>query len=164
MKLFTALTLLTTTVLTSTLEPHLHLQQQPLDSGISNSNDALHLDVDLDLDLDLAAKTHPIITSPHIPSSPVQDIPPIGFGTWLLKNEDDMQNTTDSVAYALQSGYRHIDCAAAYRNQKWVGKGIAAGLHTAGLARKDIWVTSKLWNDHHGSADPSLVEAEFNET
>jgi len=156
MKLLTVLSLLSTSVLTSALHNDL---QQP----ISNDH-AFDSGFDDDFDASLAAKSHPKITSEHIPSDPVDSIPPIGFGTWLLKNEDDMQNTTDSVAYALQTGYRHIDCAAAYRNQKWVGKGIKAGLHTAGLERKDIWVTSKLWNDHHGSADPSLVEQEFNET
>jgi len=156
MKLSTALTLLTTRSLTSALDPY--LQQQPLDGSSININN------DDDLDRSLAAKTHPIIKSPHIPTDALSSIPPIGFGTWLLKNEDDMQNTTDSVAYALQSGYRQIDCAAAYRNQKWVGAGIAAGLHTAGLKRKDIWVTSKLWNDHHGTSDPTLVESEFNTT
>jgi hypothetical protein len=71
--------------------------------------------------------------------------PLIGFGTWNLKESAD--NTSSAVALALEAGYRQIDCAAAYGNEKEVGKGIAKGLKKAGLKREDIWVTSKLWND-----------------
>ncbi|GME24117.1 Aldo/keto reductase [Neofusicoccum parvum] len=81
--------------------------------------------------------------------------PLLGFGTWNLKVSPD--NTTDAVSLAIQTGYRHIDAAAAYGNQVAVGKGIADGLEKAGLRREDIWVTSKLWNDHHG--DAATVEA-----
>ena len=81
--------------------------------------------------------------------TPLQDagsqslpIPLLGFGTWNLK-----PNASDAVSYAIQTGYRHIDCAAIYGNEKEVGKGIADGLEKTGLSRSDIWVTSKLWND-----------------
>jgi alcohol dehydrogenase (NADP+) len=62
--------------------------------------------------------------------------PLLGFGTWNLKE-----------SAALEAGYRQIDCAAAYGNEKEVGKGIAEGLKKARLKREDVWVTSKLWND-----------------
>ncbi|KAL8899295.1 MAG: hypothetical protein Q9207_006272 [Kuettlingeria erythrocarpa] len=75
-------------------------------------------------------------------------IPPLGFGTWNL----DPSNVTEAVSAALQAGYRHIDCAKAYNNQEAVGKGIADGLKKTGLKRSDIWITSKLWNDHHNSS------------
>lgn len=71
--------------------------------------------------------------------------PLIGFGTWNLK--ESAGNTTAAVAIAIESGYRQIDCAAAYGNEKEVGKGIAKGLKNAGIKREEIWVTSKLWND-----------------
>jgi alcohol dehydrogenase (NADP+) len=70
--------------------------------------------------------------------------PPIGFGTWNLK--ETPENTTAAVSIAIQTGYRQIDCAAIYGNEKAVGKGIADGLVKANLSRSDIWVTSKLWN------------------
>ncbi|MCJ1356250.1 MAG: hypothetical protein MMC33_006244 [Icmadophila ericetorum] len=89
---------------------------------------------------------YPLTESSTSPSS----IPLLGFGTWNL----DRSNASDVVTYALKTGYRHIDCAAAYGNQKEVGKGIAEGLKNEGLKRSDIWVTSKLWNDHHR---PDLV-------
>ncbi|KAF2184841.1 Aldo/keto reductase [Zopfia rhizophila CBS 207.26] len=85
--------------------------------------------------------------------------PLIGFGTWNLK--ESPFNTSSSVSIAIQAGYRQIDCAAAYGNEPAVGKGIADGLKKAGLKRNEIWVTSKLWNDHH---TPGRVEAGFNQT
>ena len=75
------------------------------------------------------------------------DQPPIGFGTWNLKENPD--NTTNAVAFAIEKGYRQIDCAAAYGNEKAVGEGIRKGLKNAGLKREEIWVTSKLWNDQY---------------
>lgn len=69
-------------------------------------------------------------------------IPLLGFGTWNLK-----ENCTEAVSYAIQKGYRHIDCAAAYGNEALVGRGIADGLMKTGLRREDLWITSKLWND-----------------
>ncbi|MCJ1288545.1 hypothetical protein MMC34_000073 [Xylographa carneopallida] len=77
-------------------------------------------------------------------------IPLLGYGTWNL----DKSNASEAVSYAIETGYRHIDCAAAYSNEKEVGRGIADGLKKAGLTRSEIWVTSKLWNDHHR---PDLV-------
>jgi len=83
-------------------------------------------------------------------------IPTIGFGTWNLKD-----NATEAVSHAINVGYRHIDCAAIYGNEKAVGKGIHEGLKKTGLSRDDIWVTSKLWNDHH---DPRKVESAIDKT
>ena len=73
------------------------------------------------------------------------EIPLLGFGTWNLKADE--HNASKAVSAAINAGYRHIDCAAAYGNEKDVGQGIADGLKKAGLKREDIWVTSKLWND-----------------
>ena len=72
-------------------------------------------------------------------------IPSLGFGTWNL----DQSNVSEAVSAALHTGYRHIDCATVYGNQKAVGKGIAHGLKSLNLHRSDIWVTSKLWNDQY---------------
>ena len=80
-------------------------------------------------------------------SNPPRSIPVLGFGTWRL----DTSNASDAVSVALQSGYRHLDCAAIYGNEKEVGRGIKDGLEATGLVRSDIWITSKLWNDQYGS-------------
>lgn len=66
----------------------------------------------------------------------------LGFGTWRLT-----ENTSEAVSWAIQTGYRHIDCAAAYGNEVEVGEGIKDGLRKTGLSRDDLWITSKLWND-----------------
>lgn len=87
-------------------------------------------------------KQQPIVLQP-----PGIDQPPIGFGTWNLK--ESPENTTNAVAFAIEKGYRQIDGAAAYGNEEAVGKGIQKGLKQAGLKREDIWVTSKLWNDQY---------------
>lgn len=71
------------------------------------------------------------------------EIPVIGFGTWQTP---DGQVAEDSVATALQAGYRHIDTAAAYGNEESVGRGIKK----SGVNRHDIFLTSKLWNGDHG--------------
>jgi diketogulonate reductase-like aldo/keto reductase len=64
-------------------------------------------------------------------------MPKIGLGTWQIADGDDCYN---SVRYALKHGYRHIDTAAAYRNEKSVGKAI----RDSGVPREEIFVTSKL--------------------
>ena len=81
---------------------------------------------------------------PNNPSS-INSIPSLGFGTWRL----DKFNASDAVSVALQTGYRHIDCAAIYGNEKEVGNGIKDGLETIGLDRSSVWITSKLWNDQY---------------
>lgn len=70
-------------------------------------------------------------------------IPAIGFGTFRTPSGLETEN---SVYHAIQAGFRHIDCAAAYGNEKSVGKGIKK----SGIDRKDLFITSKLWNDDKG--------------
>lgn len=69
-------------------------------------------------------------------------IPCLGFGTW--QSEPDV--VTGAVREALAVGYRHIDAAAVYGNEPEVGRGIAE----SGVAREEIFVTSKVWNDERG--------------
>ena len=70
------------------------------------------------------------------------EIPMIGFGTWKLKG----QQCTDLVRYAIETGYRSIDTAAAYENEEFVGQGIK----DSGLKREELFVTTKLRNRYHG--------------
>ena len=83
--------------------------------------------------------------NPLTPQRPALNISLLGYGTWNL----DRSNVSEAVSIALETGYRHLDCAAAYGNEKEVGKGIAHGLAKAGISRDEIWVTSKLWNDQY---------------
>ncbi|MDB5159999.1 MAG: aldo/keto reductase [Candidatus Saccharibacteria bacterium] len=64
-------------------------------------------------------------------------IPKIGFGTWQIPNGEEAYNAT---AFALQSGYRHIDTARVYGNEESVGKAI----RDSGIARAEIFLTTKL--------------------
>jgi diketogulonate reductase-like aldo/keto reductase len=70
-------------------------------------------------------------------------IPCIGFGTWQTP---DGTIAVDSVKYAIESGYRHIDTAAVYGNEKGVGQGI----RESGIDRKELFITTKLWNTNRG--------------
>jgi diketogulonate reductase-like aldo/keto reductase len=63
-------------------------------------------------------------------------IPSLGLGTWTLRGED----CAEAVAFALTSGYRHIDTAAGYGNEEAVGEGIRA----SGIPRADIFLTTKV--------------------
>jgi 2,5-diketo-D-gluconate reductase A len=69
-------------------------------------------------------------------------IPQLGFGVFQVPPE----RTQAVVEEALAVGYRHIDTAAAYRNEAGVGAAIAA----AGLPREEVFVTTKLWNSEQG--------------
>ena len=70
-------------------------------------------------------------------------IPQLGFGVFQVPPED----TEKVTAQALETGYRHIDTARAYRNERGVGAAIAA----SGPDRDDVFVTTKLWNDDQGA-------------
>lgn len=70
-------------------------------------------------------------------------IPNIGYGTWRVP---ESQQCVDSVLCALDCGYRHIDTAYFYKNEKSIGEAV----HQSGIHRDDIFITSKLWNDFHG--------------
>lgn len=71
------------------------------------------------------------------------EIPVIGFGTWQTPNG---QVAEESVLAALNSGYRHIDTAAAYGNEESVG----VAIKKSGINRYELFVTTKLWNSDHG--------------
>lgn len=74
-------------------------------------------------------------------------IPCIGFGTWQSADGEEAYN---AVVAALDAGYRHIDTAAAYKNEESVGKAINDWLKKTGTPRSELFITTKLWNDDHG--------------
>ena len=69
-------------------------------------------------------------------------IPQLGFGVFQMTPKE----TAEAVTLALEAGYRHIDTAAAYRNEGAVGQAIRA----SGLDRGEVFVTTKCWNDDQG--------------
>jgi len=70
------------------------------------------------------------------------EIPQLGFGVFQVPPKD----TAEVATRALLAGYRHIDTAAAYRNEAGVGQAV----HAAGLDRGDVFITTKCFNDDHG--------------
>ncbi|TPX18402.1 uncharacterized protein E0L32_011696 [Thyridium curvatum] len=80
-------------------------------------------------------------------------IPAVGFGTWQAGPHE----VERAVELALRCGYRHVDCAAIYRNETEVGAGIKA----SGVPRSDVYITGKLWNTMHRPED---VEAGLDKT
>lgn len=75
----------------------------------------------------------------------VSSIPPIGLGTWKSKKGE----VGDAVSTALDIGYRHIDCASIYNNEKEIGAALFSNIEAGKLSRNEIWITSKLWNNAH---------------
>ncbi|KAI5457038.1 NADP-dependent oxidoreductase domain-containing protein [Mariannaea sp. PMI_226] len=85
-------------------------------------------------------------------------IPLLGYGTWQSKPGE----VGAGVFEALKAGYRHLDLAKVYGNQREVGQGIKKALQEVpGLKREDIFITSKLWNNNH---KPEHVEAALDDT
>ena len=81
-------------------------------------------------------------------------IPALGFGTLI----PDAALTITATRDALEAGFRHFDCAERYGNEREVGTALQAGLAVGGIAREDIFVTTKLWNSNHR---PERVEPAF---
>jgi aldehyde reductase len=81
-------------------------------------------------------------------------IPALGFGTLI----PDAAATISATRDALEAGFRHFDCAERYRNEREVGEALQEGLAAGGIAREDIFVTTKLWNSNHR---PERVEPAF---
>ena len=90
-------------------------------------------------------------TSPHDMRTRLSgggEIPLVGLGTWQLRGDP----ARDAVGWALEAGYRHIDTATGYDNERQVGQGI----HGSGVAREDIFVTTKMPPDHVGRERATL--------
>jgi alcohol dehydrogenase (NADP+) len=78
----------------------------------------------------------------------------LGFGTLI----PDAALTKTATRDAFDAGFRHFDCAERYRNEREVGEALEAGLAANGIARENIFVTTKLWNSNHR---PERVEPAF---
>jgi 2,5-diketo-D-gluconate reductase A len=82
------------------------------------------------------------MAAPFITLNDGNSIPQVGLGVWQTPPED----TERAVGTALDAGYRHIDTAAAYANEREVGSAVAK----SGLPREDVYLVTKLWNADHG--------------
>ncbi len=76
-------------------------------------------------------------------------MPIIGLGTWKSAPGE----VYEAVKEAIETGYRHIDCAPIYGNEPEVGKAIEECIENGIIKREELWVTSKLWNNAHAPED-----------
>jgi len=81
-------------------------------------------------------------------------IPALGFGTLIA----DATETREATRTALDTGFRHFDCAERYRNEEQVGEAIREALQAGSVSRGDLFITTKLWNNNHR---PERVEPAF---
>lgn len=91
--------------------------------------------------------TSPVSAVPSITLNNGVAIPQLGFGVWQVPDAE----ATTAVSQALQTGYRSIDTAAVYENERGTGKALAS----SGVPREELFVTTKLWNSDQGY-DPAL--------
>ncbi|HDR7416092.1 TPA: aldo/keto reductase [Bacillus cereus] len=71
------------------------------------------------------------------------------FGLGVFKVEEGPE-LVEAIKSAIKAGYRSIDTAAIYGNEKAVGEGIRAGIEATGIAREELFITSKVWNADQG--------------
>jgi len=82
------------------------------------------------------------MTVPAVKLNDGNHIPQLGYGVWQVGNDEAIS----AVSEALKVGYRHIDTAAIYGNEEGTGRAI----NESGIARSDIYLTTKLWNKEQG--------------
>ncbi len=91
----------------------------------------------------------PLVPQRHLASNAT--MPAIGLGTFGSDHVPH-QEIAAAVRMAAAMGYRHFDCASVYGNEAHIGQSLR-DIVASGIARHEIWVTSKLWNDKHGEHD-----------
>ncbi len=84
------------------------------------------------------------------------DMPMIGLGTWRSGPGEVYQ----TVRWAIKLGYRHIDCAPIYGNEKEIGQALHDAVAEGDIKREELFIASKLWNDMHAPEDvlPALKQ------
>lgn len=85
------------------------------------------------------------------------EMPALGLGTW----KSEPGEVYKAVKIAIEEGYRHLDCAPLYGNEKEIGMALAECISDGIVSREELWITSKLWNTYHSREDviPALQQS-----
>lgn len=86
-------------------------------------------------------------------------MPILGLGTFG-SDRFSHEEVANAVYGAIGCGYRSIDCARVYQNEHLIGPAITRAMKDFGVAREELFITSKVWNDHHGKGDVLLSLAQ----
>ena len=95
---------------------------------------------------------------PQITLNTGDKVPCVGLGTFG-SDRFDADEVSNAVAGAIRAGYRMIDCAACYGNEKEIGKVIADALKEGVCERKDMYIMTKVWNDMHRHCEESARQS-----
>ncbi len=82
-------------------------------------------------------------------------MPILGLGTW----KSEPGQVYAAVREAIRIGYRHIDCAPLYGNEREIGSALRDAMREGDVAREQLWITSKLWGSAHGRANVPVAAA-----
>ncbi|MFW5657336.1 MAG: aldo/keto reductase [Bacteroidota bacterium] len=86
------------------------------------------------------------------------EIPAIGLGTFGSDHVSH-EAVAKAVEDAIRFGYRHIDCASVYGNEKQIGEVLSALFKECVVTREDLWITSKVWNDQHREVEKACLQS-----
>lgn len=87
------------------------------------------------------------MTVPNVTFNDDREMPQLGLGTYKLRDDECVR----TIREAIEIGYRKFDTATLYKNEEAVGKALKQAMDAGDVTRDDIFVTTKVWHDHHGA-------------
>ena len=86
------------------------------------------------------------------------EMPIVGLGTFGSDRYSN-QEIANAVKAAIRMGYRHIDCAEVYQNEKEIGEALSEVIADSTVIRNELWITGKVWNNHHREVEKSCIKS-----